>query len=75
MMLSCEKVIEGLWEYLDREMDSNGTVIIERHLELCRRCFSRIEFERLLREHLKTRTDHLCPEKLKKRIQGLIELY
>ena len=74
-MFSCEKVLEGIWDYLDKELCGDSLAGIKKHLELCRTCYSRLEFERLLRDHLRNRTNHCCPERLKKRIQDIVELY
>ena len=74
-MSSCEKVIQTLWQYLDHEIGSADVIDIERHLELCRSCFSRIEFEKVLREQMRIKTHHTCPDKLRKRIESLIEKF
>lgn len=74
-MQSCEKVIQSIWEFLDREIDANGLAELQKHLDLCRSCFTRVEFERSLRESCKAKTAHSCPDKLKVRIRQIIELY
>jgi mycothiol system anti-sigma-R factor len=74
-MMTCEKVLEGLWEYLDRELDKDGQLDVQKHLDLCRSCFSRMEFEKLLREQMRLKTNHICPDKLRKKIHDIIELY
>jgi anti-sigma factor (TIGR02949 family) len=74
-MLSCEKVIESIWEFLDREITPDAATSLQKHFELCRSCFSRFEFERALRENIRTKTSHTCPEKLKTRIQQIVDLY
>jgi anti-sigma factor (TIGR02949 family) len=74
-MVSCDKVIESIWEYLDKEMTPDAVIILQKHVELCRSCFTRFEFERALRENCKTKTNHCCPDKLKARIRQIIDLY
>lgn len=74
-MRSCEQVIQNIWDYLDREMCSTDVSEIEKHLDLCRGCYSRIEFEKILREKMKNSTEHCCPEKLKQRIKDLIDRF
>ena len=74
-MTSCEKIVDGIWEFLDKEMTPEAVVELQKHLDLCRSCFSRYEFERALRENIRSKTNHTCPEKLKVRIQQIIELY
>jgi len=71
----CEKILQGIWEYLDQEMTPESCAEIKKHLDLCRACFSRVEFHRLLRVKMRDKTNHLCPEKLKQRIQKLVDLF
>ena len=46
--LTCEEVLKHLVAYLDRETDGHTAAEIEHHLEKCRGCFSRAEFEKQL---------------------------
>jgi anti-sigma factor (TIGR02949 family) len=49
---SCEDAIRLLADHLDRELDREARSEMERHLERCRTCWSRAEFERRLRASL-----------------------
>jgi anti-sigma factor (TIGR02949 family) len=51
--LSCEEVIEQLFTYLDGELTHDHAIAIDRHLERCRDCFSRAEFEKRLRARIR----------------------
>lgn len=51
--IDCEEAIRRLATYLDRELDAEAAAEVEAHLERCRSCFSRAEFERRLRERLR----------------------
>lgn len=73
--LSCEDVIGKLLEYLDRELDAEAQRDIERHLETCRGCFSRAEFERRLRSRVTEAGEVKAPESLRRRIRALIGRY
>lgn len=73
--MSCEKVIQGIFEFLDRELTAESVADFQKHLDLCRSCFSRIEFEMILRENLRNKTSHVCPDELKIKIQKIIEIY
>jgi mycothiol system anti-sigma-R factor len=75
MMLSCEQVLQDIWSYLDRELTEADLSHVQKHLDLCRACFSRIEFERLLRDAMRTKTNHCCPEKVKARIKKILDQY
>jgi anti-sigma factor (TIGR02949 family) len=74
-MISCEQVVQGVWEFLDKDMTPEAIATFQKHLDLCRSCFSKIEFEKMLRVSMQAKTDCKCPEKLKAKIQGIIELF
>jgi len=73
--LSCEEVIGKLLEYLDRELDAAAQQEVERHLEACRGCFSRAEFERRLRVRVAETGDVKAPESLRERVRTLVARY
>jgi anti-sigma factor (TIGR02949 family) len=73
--LSCEEVIGKLLEYLDRELDAAAQQEVERHLEACRGCFSRAEFERRLRARVAETGDVKAPESLRERVRTLVARY
>jgi anti-sigma factor (TIGR02949 family) len=70
--IRCEEVIEHLFEYLDRELEHVKSTEIERHLEHCRECFSRAEFEKRLRERVRATGEAVAPPRLRQRVQRLI---
>lgn len=74
-MIDCKKVEDTLYQYLDQELDEQSAADFEKHIELCRMCFNHTEFERLLRDHMKQKTSHLCPDRVKNRIKNIIEHY
>lgn len=70
--ISCEEVIERLFDYLDRELDARTREEFNRHLERCHDCFSRAEFERRLRERVANTGTQPAPERLRRRVSELI---
>lgn len=50
--IECEEAIRRLARYLDGELGSLARSELEQHLETCRSCWSRAEFERQLRERM-----------------------
>lgn len=74
-MSSCKDVLDKLWDYIDGECDKATVESMKKHLDLCRSCFSQIEFENLLRDQLRKKTNHCCPDKLKEKIKNLIKNY
>lgn len=49
---TCEDALRVLAEHLDRELDESVDRQVERHLETCRSCWSRAEFEKRLKAAL-----------------------
>jgi mycothiol system anti-sigma-R factor len=72
-MRDCEDVLKELFNFIDNEMDGTSAAEIKAHLDLCRPCLDRVEFEKVLRQHCREKTNHFCPGKLKDRIKKLIE--
>ncbi|HEU0204351.1 MAG TPA: mycothiol system anti-sigma-R factor [Burkholderiaceae bacterium] len=73
--LSCEEVIKQLMAYLDHEIDAEASARIEHHLESCRGCFSRAEFERHLKEHVQAAGAQKAPESLRARLKQIIDKF
>ena len=73
--ISCENVVERLFDYLDREVDSDTIAEIEQHLERCHDCFNRAEFERKLRERIARSAQQKAPERLRRRIREIIDRF
>lgn len=44
--ISCREAAEGLYEWLDGELDSEAGEAVGAHLETCARCYPRLVFER-----------------------------
>lgn len=51
--IDCEEALRRLAEYLDRELEELPKAEVEQHLETCRSCYSRAEFERVLKSRLR----------------------
>lgn len=49
---SCEDALRLLAAHLDRELDASTEAELERHLDRCRSCYSRAEFEKRLKERV-----------------------
>ncbi len=71
--LTCEQVLEHLFAYLDRETDGHTSAEIERHLESCRGCFGRAEFERRLKAQVQATGEEQAPESLRAKLRFLVE--
>ena len=49
---SCEEALRRLAEYLDGELKPDEARGVADHIETCRSCYSRAEFERLLKSRV-----------------------
>jgi anti-sigma factor (TIGR02949 family) len=73
--ISCEEAIAHLFAYLDNETDPEKRTHIERHLEECRACFSRAEFEKALRVKVRQLGDKEAPATLRQRLKTLLDQF
>jgi anti-sigma factor (TIGR02949 family) len=73
--VNCEEVLAHLADYLDRELDGPFSARVEHHLERCRGCFSRAEFERRLKALVRESADRPASERLRARVAELIGRY
>lgn len=73
--IECEEAIRRLAEYLDGELEGRDVVELERHLETCRSCWSRAEFERRLRERMAALGEDDVRPAFERRIRDLLEKF
>lgn len=73
--IRCEEVIAHLLSYLDGEIDDAKRAQIDHHLEECRGCFSRAEFERALRDKMRQAGNTQPPASLQDRIKALMDQF
>jgi anti-sigma factor (TIGR02949 family) len=70
--MTCEEALRHLADYLKRELDPREHEAVGEHVDRCRACFSRAEFERLLQERLTDLGREETPAHLQSRIRQLI---
>jgi mycothiol system anti-sigma-R factor len=74
--MNCNESFELLYRYIDHDCDGITIQEIEIHLRGCRPCWGRFEFEKLLLARVKESCrKETCTEKLKQRIQAILENY
>lgn len=73
--ITCEEVIEQIFDFLDRELDHEVSGRIDAHLARCRDCFTRAEFERRLRERVRATSEAEAPEGLQRRIRAMLDAF
>jgi anti-sigma factor (TIGR02949 family) len=70
--IDCEEALKRLFEYIDHELNGHRHEEMEDHLAKCRSCYSRLEFEKRLKNHLQGATRQKAPEELQSKIKHLI---
>lgn len=71
--IDCEEALRRLAEYIDRELEPEAHDEVERHLDTCRSCYSRAEFERRLKERIRSdiEVDEI-PAEFEERVRSLL---
>jgi anti-sigma factor (TIGR02949 family) len=70
--IDCDEALRLLAAFIDDELHAGTREGIERHLELCRSCFSRAEFERRLKgEILRLGREEVTPS-FEERVRRLL---
>lgn len=72
---SCEDALRLLAAHIDRELDASTRDQMDRHLETCRSCYSRAEFEKRLKERLAELGKEQVRAELADRVQTLIRTF
>ena len=73
--IDCEQALKRIFEYIDHELGEHQHSALEQHLRTCKSCFSRMEFERRLKEKLGALCDDEVPPQLGERIKGLLKSF
>ena len=71
--IDCEEALHRLLEFLDAELHGESRHEFEQHLERCRSCFSRFEFEKRLKGHIAALGNEPVPEELQDRIRKVLD--
>lgn len=71
--IDCEQALRQVFAYLDRELGEPERAAMERHVQACKGCFSRVEFERLLKGKLRALREEKASESAEQRIKALLK--
>ncbi|MCI0436147.1 MAG: zf-HC2 domain-containing protein [Gemmatimonadetes bacterium] len=69
---NCEDAIRRLALYIDGEIEPADRPIVERHIETCRSCFSRMEFEKRLKAQFAALRESAADPAFEERIRRMI---
>lgn len=71
--IDCDEVMRQLFDFLDNEVDIAAHDEIHEHIEECRSCFSRVEFEKQIKERVQGAGKDTAPESLQRKIAELMK--
>jgi anti-sigma factor (TIGR02949 family) len=70
---TCEEAFRRLDDYLDRELTSDETVLVQEHLEICAGCAREFNFEASVLRGVRDKLRQIdLPESLQARILGVL---
>lgn len=73
-MLSCEEALSRIYEFLDGELEEMTHEQVERHFDVCKRCYPQLQWEQSFRRALhRAVEDEEAPGELKRRVRQLLE--
>ncbi|MDH5453849.1 MAG: zf-HC2 domain-containing protein [Paracoccaceae bacterium] len=71
--IDCDEVMRQLFDYLDGEIDEKAGHEIHHHIDDCQSCFSRVEFEKALKDKIRAGKLETLPDTLRDRIADLMK--
>lgn len=73
--IDCSQSIARVFDFIDGHLSPEAEAEVNLHLETCRHCFDRYEFEKLLKLRFRHMKTNPLSGKLRTRIAQLIEAY
>ena len=74
--MNCDQWFDRLYQILDRDLDEGTWKDLKTHMEDCRSCWDRLEFEKRLKARLKDSCcKESCTETIRLRIKALFKKY
>lgn len=70
--IGCQEALQHLLTYLDQELGEVKHREVDHHLEICRTCFSRAEFEKSLKTRLREAGRRTVRASFEKRIKTIL---
>lgn len=74
-MVRCEHVLERLWDFLDGELSADDERALQKHLEVCGRCYPQYDFRRAYLEYTRRllAEEHAPPELRQRLFHRILE--
>lgn len=73
--IDCEEALKHILAFIDRELGDEDRQAMQGHLHTCKSCYSRMEFERLLKGKVGALRDEPASPRLSGRVKTLLKNY
>jgi anti-sigma factor (TIGR02949 family) len=73
--INCNEAFYQVFDYIDNYLKDKSRTEFERHLETCKHCFDRVEFEKLLKARLRSLQPTTVSDRLRKRVDTLLNQF
>jgi len=73
--MTCDEALRLLAVFLDGELHGGSHAAVARHLEVCRSCYSRAEFERRLKAELGRLRQEEIPSGFQARVRSMLDSF
>jgi len=71
--INCEQALRQVFDFLDRELGEHDHAAMQQHLHTCKSCFSRVEFEKLLKGKVKDLREESPTPAVSARVKDLLK--
>jgi anti-sigma factor (TIGR02949 family) len=71
--IDCEQALKQILTFIDRALGDQDREAMQRHLHTCKSCFSRMEFERLLKSKVGELRDEPATPSMSERVKALLK--
>ncbi len=70
--MDCEQALARIFELVDHELKGEEHEAMQHHVDTCKSCFSRVQFERRLKAKLKALREEQTSAGARERIEKLL---
>lgn len=75
-IISCSQAVTRIFEYLDSALTDSRKKQLDEHLQVCRHCCDRFEFEKLLQEKVREiAQNEQAPKHLVAKIENIVKKF
>lgn len=64
----CEKALENLYLFIDREIDTASSVEIQTHIDECTTCLTEYDLERVVKSLVSRSCSEIAPDPLRQKV-------